>query len=386
MRFIITGDIHGNDVAFNEVLNKAVEKYGNAIDGFIDLGDFTCDFLWGEEVCQTLRNLKEKNLFYGINGNRETGMVKPYYNKKKAGEKVDWDIDSSMGAPLLSCERMSNETLEFINNMPDTLLIKFIDKSDNQKNDDNIVYIKTDVKPLPTPLFLKHKMPLTKEEQELLEKENCNTILTAHTHIVNSNNYDNYNIYNPGSVGLSGNGIPGADYAELFYKNGKWNFTTNHIEYNYNEIKEKVKANPILFEKCKNWGTALITAVDEGINVPALYMFEKNRIVQELAKGTNEIVLNPKDKATITSIGRVNCDVDYKGLPLVENVIYANGEDLSVEKKSFNQDETEKVDTKSVDVTDEIFKQALDNVLFYINEAKKNSTTEYEIITGRLKR
>ena len=386
MRFIITGDIHGNDVAFDDVLKDAMQKYGRKIDAFIDLGDFTSDFLWGEEICQTLRKLKDNGLFYGITGNRETGMVRPYYSKKKIGEKIDWDINSSMGAPLLSCERMSDETLEFINDLPDTLLIKFVDKNETLNSDKNTVYIKTDLKPLPTPLFLKHRMPLTKEERELLEKENCTTILTAHTHIAHENNYDNYDIYNPGSVGLAGDGVPGADYAELFYKNGRWNFVTYHIQYDYDKIKDKVRKNKTLFENCKNWGTALIAAVDEGINIPALYMFEKNRIVQELAKRTNKIVLDPKDNVTIVSTGRVNTDVDYKSEPLTENIIYAGDEGLSIERKSFNQDETKKVDTSNVDITNEIYEQALRNVLFYIKEARKKSTTEYEIISGRLSR
>lgn len=45
MRLIISGDIHGNDVAYDEVIKSAISKYRKNIDKFIDLGDFTCDFL-----------------------------------------------------------------------------------------------------------------------------------------------------------------------------------------------------------------------------------------------------------------------------------------------------------------------------------------------------
>lgn len=383
MRFIITGDAHGNDVAFNEVIKNTINKYGNNIDAFIDLGDFTCDFLWGEEIYKTIKKLNEKGKFYGILGNRETGMVIPYYNKKKEGKKIGWNVDSSMGAPLLSCERMSDETLNFISNLPETLLIKFTKDKKENKNDKNTIYIETDLTPLPTPLFLKHKMPLTDEEIKLLKKENCTTILTAHTHILNNNKYDNYDIYNPGSIGLTGDGIPGADYGELFFKNGKWNFISNHIDYNYDEIKRKLFENPVLFEKCQNWGTALLTAVEEGINVPALYMFEKNRIVEELAKGTNKITLDPKDNLTISTMGRY-ADINHQKNPLKETIIYANNNDLSPKEQEFNQEKPKNIDTSNIKVTNEIFDQALKNIIFYINEAKKNSTTEYEIKTGRL--
>lgn len=80
MRFIITSDIHGNDIAYYAVLNKVKEKYGNKINAFLDIGDISCDFLW---ECQIMWYLSYNNLFYGVTGNRETGMVIPYYNEKR---------------------------------------------------------------------------------------------------------------------------------------------------------------------------------------------------------------------------------------------------------------------------------------------------------------
>ncbi len=384
MRLIITGDAHGNDVAYNEVIKNAIDKYGNTIDKFIDLGDFTCDFLWGEEIAKKMIELKKENKFLGITGNRETGMVFPYYNEKKAGKTINWDINSSMGAPLLSCDRMSDETFEFITNLPETLLIKFVKPGTNYEDTKNVSYIETDSEPLPTPIYLKHKMPLTDEEKELLKKENCTTILTAHTHIVNNGKYDEYDVFNPGSIGLTGDGVPGASYGELFFKNGHWNFTIDHIDYNYDEIKDKVNANPLLFEKCKNWGTTLNAAVDSGLNVPAMYMFEKNRIVQEIAKGTNKIVLDPNDSVTINTMGRY-ADIGPSGEALKEKVFYSNECDsLEANDVEFNLDESKNVDASGVKVTDEIFEQALNNILYYISEAKKNSTVQGETMKGRL--
>lgn len=384
MRFIITSDIHGNDIAYSAVLNEVKEKYANKVDAFLDLGDISCDFLWGEEVCQIMRYLADKSLFYGVTGNRETGMIIPYYNAKKNNKIINWDINSTMGAPLLSCNRMSDDTFKFINNLPDTLLIKFIDNNDSKTNEKNIVYIKTDIIPLPSPIFLKHKMPLTEEEIDLLKKEKCSTILTAHTHINNSNNYDGFDIYNAGSVGLTGDGIKGADYGELFFKNGKWNFISNHIEYDYDKLKEKVYENEILFKKCKNWGTALISAIDEGINVPALYMFEKNRILEELTKNSSKITLDPNDNVTITTMGRFNADVDYKGEPLKYDIFF--GSNIGIELKKFFFNREEKSSLNNSVASEDIFNLALSNVLFYIEEAKKKSTTQYEILTGRLKK
>ena len=197
MRLIISGDIHGNDVAYDEVIKSAISKYRKNIDKFIDLGDFTCDFLWGEEVAQKMIDLKNMGKFLGITGNRETGMVFPYYTEKKNDKTISWDIDSTMGAPLLSCNRMSNETLDFITNLPETILIKFVNPDTYYENTKNITYIETEVEVISTPIYLKHKMPLTEVEKTFLSRENCTIILTAYTLIINNESYGDYEVYNP---------------------------------------------------------------------------------------------------------------------------------------------------------------------------------------------
>lgn len=220
MRLIISGDIHGNDVAYDEVIKSAISKYRKNIDKFIDLGDFTWGFLWGEEVAQKMIDLKNMGKFLGITGNRETGMVFTYYTEKKNDKTISWDIDSTMGAPLLSCNRMSNETLDFITNLPETILIKFVNPDTYYENTKNITYIETEVEVISTPIYLKHKMPLTEVEKAFLSRENCTIILTAYTHIINNESYGDYDVYNPESVGLTSDGIPSASYGELVFL--KW--------------------------------------------------------------------------------------------------------------------------------------------------------------------
>lgn len=176
-------------------------------------------------------------------------------------------------------------------------------------------------------------------------------------------------------------GIKGADYAELFFKNGKWNFVSNHIEYDYNKLKEKVYENEILFKKCKNWGTTLISAIDEGINVPALYMFEKNRILEEIAKKGNKVTLDPDDNIAIATMGRFNADVNYKGEPLKYDIFFGSNIGIELKKILFNQEEKSNINNSVA--SEDIFNLALNNILFYIEEAKKKSTTQYKILTGR---
>ena len=116
-RLIVMSDIHGNIEAMKSVVEDALSTYGSHIDGFVFLGDYCCDFLEGEECVQLIRELKSKFPVYAISGNRETGMVKPYKEAKDKGDKINWSLDSTMGAPLLSCERFSSDSLDFLTSL-----------------------------------------------------------------------------------------------------------------------------------------------------------------------------------------------------------------------------------------------------------------------------
>lgn len=261
MRLITMGDIHGNIEAFKSVLDNVFQNYGNQIDAFLFLGDYCCDFLEGEECVQMIHELGKKYPIHVISGNRETGMVKKY-REMRQNENITWCLDSTMGAPLLSCRRMSENVLSYLSEL------------------DEEQYIYMDGM---APLYLVHKMPLNAEKIEELKQRGIKDILVAHTHEFQNQMYGGFHLMNPGSVGLIDEGRKGADYGVLTWKNGHWVFEGKHVDYDYEKMKDLVASNKELMENCKGWGEALLSSIETGINCCALYMFIKDILAEKNA-------------------------------------------------------------------------------------------------------
>lgn len=360
MRLITLGDIHGNIEALKSVIEDSINSYGNAIDGFVFLGDYVCDFLEGEECIQLMMKLREKYPVYAINGNRETGMAIPYKKALDDGKDISWDIDSTMGAPLLSMRRMSDLSMDYIVSLDDKMILNF-------ENADSI--------------YIQHKMPLSEDVKQQLKTMKIKNILTAHTHESHIGVYDGFNLFNPGSVGLTDSGIRGADYGVMTYKNGYWLMEKRHVDYDYEKQIEHCKNNTLLMEKCKNWGKVLVASIQTGINVAALYMFEKNRIAKlysenpEMSKFSIEEI--PFGIGRYGNVSPINTYLEENVVLLGEN---KNSEIHTIKYKTDNF--TPKVDT-DIKVEDWMYDVALDNVLKYIEKFKKNEL-EGLLFNGRM--
>ena len=169
--YIIISDIHGNYESFKAVLMDALMQYGlvddytnssitellnkakNIIKGFIFLGDYVGDYPFGSEIVHLMMKIKKNYEVYAIAGNRETGMAKKFYKAtkdyykdgkidlKEAERLTGWSLETSMGAPLLDFSRLTKDEIEFLVNLPDTILLE---------NSKQII-------------LLKHQMPLVKE-------------------------------------------------------------------------------------------------------------------------------------------------------------------------------------------------------------------------------
>lgn len=261
MRLIAIGDIHGNIEAFKSVLGNVFQTYGNQVDAFLFLGDYCCDFVEGEECVQMMRELGKKYPIYAISGNREIGMVKKYQEMRQKGN-ITWGLDSTMGAPLLSCRRMSEDVLFYLSELADEQFICFDGTA---------------------PLYLVHKMPLDAKKIEELKQKGIKDILTAHTHEFQNQVYGTFHLMNPGSVGLIDEGRKGADYGVLTWKNEHWIFEGKHVDYDYEKMKVLITSNKELMENCKGWGEALLSSIETGVNCCALYMFIKDILAEKNA-------------------------------------------------------------------------------------------------------
>lgn len=355
MRLIVLGDIHGNIEAFKACVEDAINSYGSQISGFLLVGDYCCDFLEGNECVKLIRELEKKYPVYAIKGNREKDMVQKYYDARKNGEEVSWSVDTTMGSPLLSCQRMTDDELKYLSELPDDLLI----------NLDGV-----------EPLYLQHKMPLSEDTIKELRKRNVKNIITAHTHEAHSDEYGEFRLFNPGSVGLTDSGKPGAEYAVLTWKNNHWIIEQKHIDYDYQAQIEHVRSNQDLMNKCKYWGQVLIASIETGLNVTALYMFEKNRIAEMEAKK-----LSSESAGLDFGIGRyanVSPTNDY----LTSRIIVAGPEESNIKKLKYNTDQFKEKGSRYSE-TDEMYERALNNVLAYLKKLQESNGLEGCVSRGR---
>ena len=270
--YVIMSDIHGNYEAFKAIIEDVIDTYGKSIDGFIFLGDYAGDYPNGREVVELMIKLNKKYKCYMVTGNRETGMLKKFYECTKNNFKdghisieeaenlTGWSINTSMGAVLVDACKMTKEQIEFLIQMPETLILR------NKKQT----------------ILLKHKTPLTKEEINLLERESKEfekkeiILLTGHTHDIHDKKYKNIRHFNPGAVALTDTGFPLAYYGVL--NHGK--ILSKSVVYDYYKAISELEKNSILFEKCGQWGIPLRTSILTGINVTALYANERKRLIE----------------------------------------------------------------------------------------------------------
>lgn len=279
---IVLGDVHGNYEALKGAVEDALKKYTieyngktiSAITGFVFMGDYGCDFPQGQKCIDYIREIANNYPTYVIKGNRETGMVDKYYEAKKNNTDIGWSLDTTMGAPLIDCSQMSEENLEYIYNLPTEMVIEF---------------------PGESPVLITHRFPLTENGKKLMEEKNIKNIIFAHTHAPYDQTFHDSKVklYNPGSVGLTECGVPGADYGVLESNHSLesgYTFTLNHVDYDYGKAIENLEEYPELFNQSKGWGYSLKYSIETGVNCTVLYVFEKNRISQFAAENTDKSV------------------------------------------------------------------------------------------------
>jgi predicted phosphodiesterase len=355
MRLITISDIHGNIEAFKSVIEDVINTYGNNIDAFLFLGDYGCDFLYGEECVNLMHQLEQKYKLYVISGNRETDMVQNY-QKMKEENNITWSLDTTMGAPLLSCNRMSDETIKYLSELPNELIVEMEGT---------------------TPIYMTHKMPLTKDKIAELRQMGVKDILTGHTHEFQNQKYEDFHLMNAGSVGLTDNGIKGADYGVVTWKNNNWQFEEKHIDYDYDKMIELVKENDILINRCKGWGKALIASIETGLNCCVLYMKFRDNIAESYEKKMNSKVS--------FGDGRYG-NVSPTGEALKDQVFLGQAENLpQIKEVYFESDDLKPIKKTTLKIEDWMYEEALKQMIEYVYDLKEKGSLQGQILNERRK-
>ena len=342
MRYAVLGDVHGNYYALEAVIKNIIDKYDSEITGFIFTGDYVGDFADGSKVVDLIQRISEEYKTYIIKGNREIDQVGTYLESLRHDKEPDWDLDSTMGAALISCRELGKERLKYLKSLPISCIIRHDGKR---------------------PIFVKHKMPLDPNEIELVKRENM-VVITGHTHEAHKETKDGVSLYNPGSIGLPDDGIIAASYGIMESNdNGDWTFNICDLEYDYNKELESLKNNSDLYNRCCGWGKALELALTTGVNCPSLYANESRRLATLFSeaeeKGVRpefDDVFKPYEIYRQNRSFNVNYDGSYltdMGLQDFGNVeVFGPTEVVSVGTKPNN----------SAKPTKNIYLMALDNV------------------------
>lgn len=182
MNIAVLSDIHGNAIAFGQVIQYLETR---EIDAFCILGDYSGEFAGVQETLDLIYALQKKYPVYIVKGNKED-----YLMWGLGGDHPEWnDYPSTVGMLRYAYDNMREKDWEFIRTLPQTLSVKFEGMEG---------------------LFLCHGSP--KEIKGKIKEENENNeelladveekyVLCGHTHKRASFDTCGKHIFNPGAVG-----------------------------------------------------------------------------------------------------------------------------------------------------------------------------------------
>lgn len=118
MNIAVLSDIHGNSIAFKQVVEYLDTK---EIDAFCILGDYSGEFSGVRETLDIIYDLEKKYPLYIIKGNKED-----YLFKGLGGHHPEWDeYMTTVGMLRYAYDNMREHDWEYIKGLPETLSVHF---------------------------------------------------------------------------------------------------------------------------------------------------------------------------------------------------------------------------------------------------------------------
>lgn len=219
MRIAILADIHGNFPALQAVLN---DIHGQQVDEIILAGDMINVAPFPREVLDTAYHHKWRM----IRGNHEGYMLD--CADPTCANYPPPDLWRSM---YWTYNQLISEDIELFRQLPEEIVV------------DNLVIMhgipgKLNISPVPaTPLAILDKW-YGQVEQDY--------IVTAHTHIPFITQWNNKTLVNPGSVGVSFDGITSASYMIATQESRDWRFEHRRVAYDVNLVEHAAETRGYL--------------------------------------------------------------------------------------------------------------------------------------------
>lgn len=216
MKYAVISDIHGNSEALKATIADAI---ANKCTGFIFLGDYGTDFPGIHEVLNMVRWCQQNYPTYVIKGNREE-----YILDYLSGKQLDWENNPTKKIIVNDANSMTREDKNFIRSL----------KSAEIVNLPNIGKV-----------ALAHSSNINEEIKAAIDRSEIKTILFGHSHTAGVWHSGTCDYYNPGSAGLSKDGVS-STYAIMDQKDNKVSFNIRSVNYDIEKEKELIDSSPDL--------------------------------------------------------------------------------------------------------------------------------------------
>lgn len=257
MRLAAIGDIHANHIALKTCL-EWVNSHN--IDGIVFLGDYVTDCPYPMKTVELLRNIPEKYRAWFIKGNRDDYILD--YRR----DPVGWSYGSKNGSLLYTYENLTDDALDWLAAMPDTLNIN-IDGCDR-------IYA---IHRPPYYEFLQ-KLPSEERLNETLQLIDASVILCAHSHVPLVYESCGRLIVNSGPLGAPNQRDTELKFAVLEYTD-RWHAEIISLPYDIEAACAEFEPSGLM-DKANYWALGVQKTLQTGYEYSVECIAELRRILQ----------------------------------------------------------------------------------------------------------
>ena len=243
MRIAVIADIHGILPALDAVLDELSEE---GLDGIIVAGDMIA----GPNSVEVVNRLR-KHKCWIIRGNQEN-----YVLRLASGGAPGWQYTCKQWNFIRwTYENTDNETLNFLQSLPEQRVIQFSGKDAIQvvhgspNNVSELIYPGRDISKL----------------DKALKQVSEPVVIFGHSHEAWMMERNGILAVNPGSLGMSFFGEQHGTYAILNWENGRWNAEIRKLFYDFKSLR-KAYIDTGLLEKGDVLARCCLISMETGIN------------------------------------------------------------------------------------------------------------------------
>lgn len=261
MKVAVLSDIHGNMVALEEAIKDAKEQ---KVDEYIVLGDIITDFPFTDEAIDKVKELTT----YVIKGNREQYLLQ--YESTKEDKKWKTVQNNSV---VCYYNYMSEENKEYIRNLPEQLTLEF----------EGVTIRAVHASPYSISEWLYFDTPLMDKVFAELKED---VLVYGHIHKVAQYERENGKIVaQVGALGMPNNGIGKGQYTILNCENGKVTVDIRTIDYNKEQLKNKILKAGGLYPEARVWQNLNYYTLVKGENIRGKFCIKAKELMIEKYNG-----------------------------------------------------------------------------------------------------